>query len=479
MRSLGVHPRNDKDRRDTLQAARDFHVTQIVWIYTTDKKFITKANKLGIRVSVALNTILTDGPGLRTRKRGRIENLDGQLVCAPWMRSWNGVWGCANSSEYARIFLDYARRCVDAGSDTLQVDDPAMNGHAVHWGACYCTHCLAGFREYLKRNVKKPELEKLGIEDVAVFDYKAYVKEGGKSRKLRSLFARFQREATRRFFKEFRAAINQYAKRRIVISSNNGGGWGTPYDLFDFGIAELSAHPSRANPAALRARILDATRRGKTQAFTMPKPHGRDVGPGDVAITRKLIAAAYACGSHMLVPWDIYMGSRARYFGKPEQYADLFAFVRENARLFDSYEDAFAAGKGIKDTRFRAKPPVTVLDGPDVYAFARAIPGKPKAPVVIHLVDWSKKPKPFKVVLTNARYFGKGPLKTTLLLPGGKRQKLEGALADGATTLAIPAPRPWGILLVAPARVQGALGPPRLESHARVNKALDTASLMR
>jgi len=36
MRSLGVHPHNAKDPRDTLKAVRDFHVSHIVWIYTTD-----------------------------------------------------------------------------------------------------------------------------------------------------------------------------------------------------------------------------------------------------------------------------------------------------------------------------------------------------------------------------------------------------------------------------------------------------------
>ncbi len=448
MRSLGIHPRNAKDRRDTLEAARDFGVTHIVWIYTTDKGFIAKCNGMGIRVSVALNTILTDGPGLRTRKRGRIEDVDGKLVCAPWMKSWNGIWGCANSPEYADIFLAYAKRCVDAGADTLQVDDPAMNGHAVKWGACFCEHCVSGFREWLKRNVKPAELEKLGIADADAFDYRAYVKGGGKSRKLHGLFERFQREATRGFFSAFRKKIDEHAGRRVVLSSNNfAGRWSTPYDLFDFGIAEMPARD--AHPVTIRQRILDATRRGKTQLFTMPKPHGRAFQPSDVALTRKAVATAYACGGHVLVPWDIYMGGQPRYFGTPAQYAGLFAFVRENSKLFDGYEDAFAVGKGIKDPRFRAQPPVTILGGPEVYAFARAVPGKPKAPVVVHLVEWGKEAKPFKVALAPARFFGTDDVRVTLLLPGGKKQPLD-SLADDRILVQIPALEPWAILLVEP-----------------------------
>lgn len=452
MRSLGIHPRNAKDPRDTLATARDFHVTHIVWIYTTDQGFVAKANRLGIRVSVALNTILTDGPGLRTREVGRIQDLDGRLVCAPWMRAWNGVWGCANSPDYARIFLDHAKRCVDAGADSLQVDDPAMNGAAVRWGACYCPHCLAAFRRHLA-SLKRPELTALGVGDPAAFDYKAYLKAGGRSPKLQSLFRRFQQEATRSFFRAFRAEIDAYAGRRVVVSSNNAGGtWGTPYDLFDFGIAELSAHPSRANAAALRERVLDATRRGRTQLFTMPKPHGRAFQPGDVARTRKAIATAYACGSHMLVPWDIYMGSRPRYFGTPAQYADLYAFVRAHARLFDGHEDAAAVGEGIRDSRFRARAPLAIEGGPDACAFARAVPGEPQAPVVVHLVDWAAKPRPLRLRLVHARFFGSRPIRATLLLPGDRQRPLAGTTADGTTTFPIPALGPWGIVLVEPGK---------------------------
>jgi len=450
MRSLGVHPHNAKDPRDTLKAVRDFHVSHIVWIYTTDQAFIARCNAQGIRVSVATNTILTDGPGLKTRVKGRIEDVHGKLVCAPWMKGWNGVWGCANSPDYAAIFLAHARRCIDAGSDTLQVDDPAMNGHAVSWGACFCAHCVAGFRTWLVQNTKAADRETLGIKEPGVFDYRATVRGGGKSKKLASLFRAFQPDATRRFFIRFRKALDAHAGRHVTVSSNNyGGRWSTPYDLFDFGIAELSAHPARCNPAAIRERVLDATRRGKTQLFTMPKPHGRDFAPSDVAVTRKAIAAAYACGSHMLAPWDIYMGSKPRYFGTPEQYADLFAFVRANATLFDGYEDAFAAGKDIKESRIRVRPPVVIEGNANVHAFARAVPGKPKAPVAVHLVDWGEEPKPFRVSVSPERCFGGQSVRVALLRPGHKPQRLE-STADDRSLYAIPALKPWGILLVEP-----------------------------
>ena len=443
--SRWFHPTNAKDPHDTFKTAKAFHATRLDWVYTMDPKFIGRAKALGMGFYTALNTILTDGPGLRTREKGRILNLKGERVCAPWMVAWSGYWGCANSPDYRRTFLGHAKRCIDAGTDGFQVDDPGLNVAAIAWGGCYCPHCVAGFREFLKTNTTADERAKLGITDIEAFDYKAYVlaRDEKVPARLRGLFRRFQVEAVTTYYADMRAAIDAHAKRRVPMSSNNyGGRWGFPYDFFDYGIAE---YPHRAaKPAALRAAFVDARRRGKAQLFTFVSR--------DVALTRRMIATCYACGGHLIVPWDVYMGTgKPRYYAGPADYADLYAFVRVQAALFDGYEEAAAAGKGIRDRRHRKLLPVAIAGAGDVYAFARAKPGDREAPVVVHLVDWSEQPKAFKVTLLNAKFFGKRPLTAKLLVPGAEPRELPGVVAEeGVTVFQIPALAPWGVLVVLP-----------------------------
>jgi hypothetical protein len=61
-------------------------------------------------------------------------------------------------------------------------------------------------------------------------------------------------------------------------------------------------------------------------------------GLPDVQIVRRAIALTYALGHRMLVPWDVYIGKEPeRWFGKVEEYGDLYDFVRKNAKMLDGY----------------------------------------------------------------------------------------------------------------------------------------------
>ncbi len=61
----------------------------------------------------------------------------------------------------------------------LQMDDPPINHTAVRWGACFCDHCLAGFRAFLEQKTTPKQRLDAGVQDVATFDYRAYLKEKG------------------------------------------------------------------------------------------------------------------------------------------------------------------------------------------------------------------------------------------------------------------------------------------------------------
>ena len=158
-----------------------------------------------------------------------------------------------------------------------------------------------------------------------------------------------------------------------------------------------------------------------------------------------------------------------RYFGTPEQYADLYGFIRAGAEYLDGYEDAAVAGKTIKDDRYGPTPPVSVRGGSgDVWAFVRARPGQSEAPVVVHLIDWGE-PKPPVIALRSASFFGTRELTARLLVPPeydraahdkaeetrdysalAKAIDLKSRAEDGLTLVEIPPLEPWGILVISP-----------------------------
>jgi hypothetical protein len=455
--SRWFHPAKPSDPHDTFQTAEAFVATDFVWTYSLDPNFVRRAKSFGGKVFLAINSLVPDEPTSNTRRRGRIVDLDGNPVTAPWMRGWKeSYWGCVNSPEYRASYLAYAKRAIDAGCDALQMDDPRTNLAAVDWGACFCSHCMEGFRQFLKQKRAELEPQTLGIEDWESFDYKEYLRakqapvgdafrryEGGK---LKELFVEFQRESVARFFREIRAAIDAYAGRHVPFSSNNyRGSWDFPYDLFEIGMAELPQKD--ATPANMHRLFKEARGRGKHQIFTLV-PASSD--GSEVRITRCAIATSYACGGHMIVPWDVYTGPNSpRYFGTAEQYADLYRFVRQWAGLFDGYEElaAWIPGEpGPGEGWF------SLRNAPDVLGVVRVRPKDPAGGVVIHLVDWRQKPEQFRL---EVECTGIGPwpqIVATLFRPGQEPEECipnwgSPRGADPAT-FQIPALSPWGILWI-------------------------------
>ncbi|MEK7256821.1 MAG: hypothetical protein AAB316_18855, partial [Bacteroidota bacterium] len=98
-------PRNAEDTLETFAAARSFHATYINWVYTTNSAFIKKADSLGYRLQVALSPTMPDLPlGSEKRQKGRLVNAKGEIVTAPWMKSFgNAWWGCVNHPDFQTI----------------------------------------------------------------------------------------------------------------------------------------------------------------------------------------------------------------------------------------------------------------------------------------------------------------------------------------------------------------------------------------
>lgn len=418
------HPASAKDPHDTFQAAADFHATGFYWISGDSRAWFEEINRRGYPFQGWLSTILPDKLFGNTRQKGRILDAKGNLVTGPWMLAFQGWWGCMNSPEYRAVYLDYVKMYIDAGADSLQMDDPGENYTAVQWGGCYCPHC----KEKAARLGKSPP--------------------------------EIQKESTEEFYRWICREIDVYAKRHVPFSCNSRPGDKYFFDFaFDFGLAELA--DGHARPEALYRAVRDAEQRGKAQMFTYVSR--------SLARTRAAIALAYACGAQIIVPWDVYIATGApRYFGKPEEYADLYGFPRAAARYLDGYEDAAVLFPQAGDARYEHLP-VGVRGGSDgLSLFVRAMPGQADAPVVIHCVDSSRQPQPFALGIDPARFFGDRPVTIDFVSPApyeravhqkAERTKDFGPLAitrrltaGYVTGCDVPAVRPWGLVVISPDR---------------------------
>lgn len=449
MRSLQLHPFNDKDPHDTFHAIRDFHVTRLEWVYGLNKQSISEVQALGVYCGAALHSALSDMPNTHSRKVGRIKNNLGEPMTAPWMEDWvpKRYWGCANSPEYCRSFVMHAKVYLDAGIDGLHVDDPDMNDHASSWGGCFCKYCMAKFPEYLARHLTKEQMLQLNVSSLRQFDYKQYAKSSENVPDwLKKLFTDFQMESVALFYEDVLARIDRDAERHVPISFNYYIGADKPYtEHFDYGIREL--HLRSAKPTAIRQRILSAAKQGKSQVLTIPKEFTTEIKPVDVALNRKCIATSYAMGGLTMVPWDICMSlGKTRYFGTVAEYGDLYAFVRQNAQYFDGYEDAAVTGNGLTDERYSSMPPVQIAGGSDrVLACVRALPGELSAHVVIHLVDWSDRTESLTIRLNSERFFRENELLLQLRQPKCAPREIP---IDQNGDVVIPPLDPWGVIIV-------------------------------
>jgi len=314
---------------------------------------------------------------------------------------------------------------------------------------------MDGFRSFLKARATSAQVTEWGLADLETFDYRQYLLErrapvgdafarydGGE---LKRLFAEFQKESVERFFSHVRAEIDRRVGRHIVFASNNyRGSWEFPCNLFEIGMAEL---PERdATPLVLYERYRESRALQKHQIFTLV-PQATD--GSEIPLTRRVIASCYALGGHLIVPWDVYTGSqKPRYYGKPEDYADLYKFVRDYPQWFDGYEEAAFVLEDFRDERYKTEPPL-LIDAPRVMGVVRAKPQEPASPVVVHLVNWQDNSGPFAIRINRRRFSQVLFSRAMFYSPGRTPQDLSFTdVGEGCIALEVPSLNPWGIVVL-------------------------------
>jgi hypothetical protein len=380
MRSLRPWPRDANDERDTIQAAKNFAVDRIVWIYENDAVYNNKVRAAGIAIGTTMvnnATGLVANAGERWKSLSREDkldfierfssrNIDGEQVLMSHIRRHGGEYWISHwmtdqtNPQWLEYYTDYVADLYAAGISTLHRDGPHQNSLSVRAGGNFTDAAVLYFRNYLKQELSEDDLQQLGVEDIDSFNVREHFRALGAPNDgelfswtgspLMPHFIRAMAIADNEFLVNLRKAVENKTGMTIPWSSNELGPIKEYEDAFDFRIGEFPAHFNQ--PQTLFTMGNYATSAGKRQAWISMVDRNFAERADFTADLRRHIATAYAIGTIPLVPWCVYMGAGLpRYYGKEENYADLFNFVADNVEHFNGHEQLLSAS-GI-DTRSR------------------------------------------------------------------------------------------------------------------------------
>ena len=341
--------------------------TVLGWAGGAGAKHVEEAHAKGVRLFSTSVGFLTESSRVIDFSPDFLDaacrNLEGQPFVVPWLwdmkhkgqRAW---WWCTNSPLYRKYLAMRLAEVVRSRADGLHIDDYRGSSGAVTWlSACFCRHCMAAFRDYLRKAVPKEKLAGLGIRDLDTFDYRQFLLERGvkpqdylnrrASLPLAAEFLDFQVKADTAFVADYRRQAEALAGRPLALCVNSG-----LEDAQSLAIApQLSYFCCEVEQAAASRAISMHPVYVYKLADGLDRPVAATASGWDWAyvaehklpgLVRTWIALSYACGQNFMAPHHQWCYTTEKgthwYDGPAEQYTWLYQFVRQNARLLDGYE---------------------------------------------------------------------------------------------------------------------------------------------
>jgi len=435
---------------DNPERYDDYGCTVLGWAGRADAEHIRRAHEKGVR-------LFATSVGFRTEFRGMIDFSDdfleaacrtfaGEPFVVPWLwdheHKGQPAWHfCTNSPLYRDFLYSRLESRMAAGPDGLHIDDYTGTSGMVTWqAACFCRHCTAGFREYLKKSLPAERLAELGIEDPGRFDYRQYLLDRGvkpdeynkrrASLPLADEFLDFQVKAAHRFVAEYRRRAEELRGQGITLSVNSCPG--RPISLV---IApQLSYFCCEVWHDAAKRRVPSHPIYVYKLADGLGRPVASTASGHDWAyvaehkltgLVRTWSALSYVYGHNFMAPhrqWCYTQQKGTHWANFPtQQTAGPYRFVRRCARLLDGYE-AVAPVAVVYDNAARRRGKANIE--PIVAALAeRNLPFT----VVVAGDDWleyrlsAEQLAPFRAVVA----------PKDLAMDAGQRAAIDRVAADG------------------------------------------------
>ena len=281
----------------------------------------------------------------------------------PWL--WDHVhkgqpawWFCTNSPLYRAYLESRLVQLAAADPDGLHIDDyTGTAGTVTRQIGCFCRHCMAGFSAYLVEHTPQERLDKLGIRDLATFDYRQFLLERGVTREaynerratlpLAAEFYDYQVKASDAYVAQYHQRAQELCGKPLTLCVNSG--LSRPEQLviapqlsyFCCEVGHEAASRSVPTHPIYVYKLGDgldrpvaSTAAGQDWAYVME--HNL---PG---LVRTWIALSYAFGHALMAPQRQWCYTQEKgthwYDGPTDKYAPLYRFIRRQARLLDGYQ---------------------------------------------------------------------------------------------------------------------------------------------
>ena len=355
--------------------------TAVGWGARPDAAHIQEAHAAGVRHLAASVPFRTGFAGVIDYTDGFLDaacrDFSGAPFAVPWL--WDHThkdqpiwWGCTNSPLYREWLDGYLVKRMAVSPDGLHIDDYTGTAGAVTWlSACFCEHCMAAFREYLKTHVSEAALAELGITDFDAFDYRKFLLDRGvkpeeykakrASLPLADAFLDFQAHAVTDYVRAFHARACELRGERVTLSVNSG--LSSPMSLMiapyvDYFCCEVGHESAKgawpAHPVYIY-KLADALDR-PVAAMASGQDHAFIAEHECEELLRTWIVTAYSHGQAFTPPTNLWCYTKEKgthwYKGPAAEYAWMYQFIRANAALFDGY-DALAPVAVVYDNAAR------------------------------------------------------------------------------------------------------------------------------
>jgi hypothetical protein len=347
---------------------KSFGATRVEWVYSTDADFVQSIRSVAPWFGGAISSNIP-----LPNDEGTAKDLEGQPIVAPWMKSWGAKWVTTTDPRTRRAIENTARRYIELGARSIQVDDPLLQYATANWAGDFSGSTLEGFRKYLSEYSDKAALQRLGILDAKTFNYKEFLADVYSIRTKKEYEEKFRSLPTTPLWLEYLkgSVISHFSDFRRFLNAINGKTVPLSMNVLLFG-------PDESRPQFGLVPFMDyAMVESKINDFdvlslqaatyrALGVGHVPSILPAGKSENRTAIAMLYALGTQPLVPWDIYIDNGpdqkpSRFFGSPKDYADLYRFVRNNAEYLDNFEELAVVGIVVPVNRYQEKKTLELI----------------------------------------------------------------------------------------------------------------------
>lgn len=348
----------------TAEIYKAYEATWVAWGGASEDAVKT-AQSLGIHYVASMWTLTAGAENLHKRSDLRdavSKDILLKPIIVPWLwdHTYEGTpsyFGCTNNPTFREFSRERVIAAMKTGADGLHVDDHLGSAGSFWHGGCFCDFCIEGFREYLKDEAYKEELEKYDI-NIDDFNYRDFIKKKVSTREeykdqraglpLTEIYWLYQTKAAAAFVMELRKLAEEVKGKPITCSANTFMPNAvhlvvTPNLTHCVGEADFrleEKNPPESSSIAV-FKLMDAI--GRSMAATgsgwnWAYAHANN---NAVGLVRQWVAESYALGHRLMVPHRKWAFTQEKgthwYQSKPEDFVDLYRFVRKNADLFDNY----------------------------------------------------------------------------------------------------------------------------------------------